>query len=289
MALCALVAGALAWGPAPAGGQVAPTLTVVPARRRRPRRRRAVRAGGLHHRRPSPHPRDPPPRTRTSSCDREMVATGVGEWELSLQVADRDLEVRWVDGCVEGEPDPSDVVVDVDAPRLYVPGTAPAGTVVGTDCPEEAERPGPRPGRHRRGQRPGRGLRRRGPRCRGRLPRRPLRGRPLRRGDRVGGVWRRSSTPRSPSWCGHRDDIPPRRAPPRPPRRAAVGGARRPRRGAGPLRRLSEPRRIGTRGLRVPMRGRRVGTRHDRVPAAPDTQGTPPPAGDATQRRTEAQ
>lgn len=132
VALGALALGALAWGPPPAGGQVAPTITVLPV---------------------APGPDDPIDLTIAGCTDEpflfghvqfddvvgaldvDLTDLGGGAWAGTIGPYPRDLDLTA--SCTEGR---VDVTIDVDDPVLLPApfGGDWASGVLGTDCPAGA-------------------------------------------------------------------------------------------------------------------------------------------------------
>ena len=127
MALATLVTGALAWGPVPVSGQVAPTITWAPA---------------------SPGPDDAVDVTVSGCTDEPALSrsqqgsdisggvvlvadAGGGTWTATLEPSERDVTLDV--SCAEGD---VEATIDVDNPVLFaipILAEVPNGAVV-TDC-----------------------------------------------------------------------------------------------------------------------------------------------------------
>lgn len=136
--LAAVAVGAVAWAPGPVGGQVAPTLAVVPSDPVAPGEVVQLVLDGCTVTADAPT-------VHLLEQDQDAVGTevmdpaGTGSWTLDLEVGDVDIDVLGVDGCVEGDPEPPDLVIDVENPLLLRIDIEYPSYVTGTDCPDGGE------------------------------------------------------------------------------------------------------------------------------------------------------
>jgi hypothetical protein len=138
-ALLAVTIAAAGWGPTPAGGQVAPVVSIVPDASTTPGEWFMILVEGC-----TPLGDAPSVSYAVQASDathiEDMVPNDVDAWHLEVQAPATDVHVVAIDGCVQGEADLTGGYADVENPILFANPLLgiQATSVVGTDCPDGA-------------------------------------------------------------------------------------------------------------------------------------------------------
>ncbi len=138
-ALVAVTIAAAGWGPTPAGGQVAPVVSIVPDASTTPGEWFMILVEGC-----TPIGDAPSVSYNVQAVDathiQPMVPNDVDAWHYEIQAPNTDVYAVAINGCVQGEADLTGGYADVENPILFanpLMGTR-ATSVTGTDCPDGA-------------------------------------------------------------------------------------------------------------------------------------------------------